>query len=305
MESGQNNKAPGRIGLVVHGGAWDIPDDEQAAHREGVGRSLEAGVAMLEGGASALDAVVACSRILEDDPAFDAGTGSHLTQDGVCELDALLMDGETLRAGAVAALRRVKNPIDLALRVLHDSPHIMLVGEGAERFYAARGGRLIDPRELIVPRELARFHARAAAPPGKGGSTVGVVARDRDGHVASATSTGGTLAKLPGRIGDSPLIGCGGYADDLAGAVSSTGYGEAIMRVVLAKGVIDDIARGLSPRAAAERAIARLSLRTGHQAGCIVVGQGGDVGWAYNSPHMAHAAYWYGPDGAPRRHVAV
>ncbi|MFN7973463.1 MAG: isoaspartyl peptidase/L-asparaginase [Acidobacteriota bacterium] len=299
----------GRIALVVHGGAWVIPDEEKEACRAGVLASLDRGIELLERGASAREAVIACVRILEDDPVFDAGRGSHLTLDGVCELDALLMDGSDLRAGAVAALRRVKNPIEAANTVLEKSLHVMLVGEGAERFYAAHGGVLCDPSELIVPREQARFEearrAQAGAATTLGGSTVGAVARDRDGHVASATSTGGTPAKLAGRIGDSPLIGCGGYADDLAGAVSSTGYGEAIMRVVLAKGVIDDMARGLSPQAAADWGIERLSLRTGSMAGCIAVGRSGDVGWAHNTPDMAAAAFWIGPGGERRRHVLL
>ena len=288
---------------MVHGGAWAIPADERAAHLRGVDASLDIGMRLLAAGASALEIAVECVRAMEDDPAFDAGTGSHLTLDGVCELDALLMTGD-LRAGSVAVLRRVKNPILAARAVLVDGRHAMLVGEGAERFYQSRGGQLIDPLDLVVPRELARS-VDGPAPPGKGGSTVGAVVYDGRGDVASATSTGGTLHKLPGRVGDSPLIGCGGYADGSVGAVGSTGKGEAIMRVVLAKGVIDRMAAGLTPQAAADASIANLTRRTGAGAGCIAVSVAGEVGWAFSTPFLAVAASWVEASGARRRHVGL
>lgn len=293
-----------RTALVIHGGAWDIPADEREAHLAGVARSLERGRAMLREGASALETACACVKILEDDPTYDAGTGSHLTRDGVCELDALVMDGRDLSAGSIGAVRRIRNPVDAALEVLRHAPHLMLVGEGAERFWAGRGGALVEPRELVVPREQRRFDEGMRLP-GSGGSTVGAVARDEAGHVAAATSTGGTLLKLPGRLGDTPLVGCGAYADDASGAVGSTGFGEAIIKVVLAKGVADAIARGLSPMAAARQGVWNLTRRTTGRAGVIAVNAAGEVGWAHTTPFMAVGAAWQGPDGAERTHATL
>ncbi len=236
--------------LIVHGGAWDIPDEAVDACKSGCQRALTAGWSILSGGGSALDAVEAAIVVLEDDPVFDAGYGSHLNFDGDVECDAIVMDGATLRAGSVAALQHIRNPIRLARKVLENCPHMMLVGEGAERFAISQSIPLCDPRELIAETEwqawqLCKKDQHAAAHHrGHEQGTVGAVAIDSPGALFAATSTGGTCCKLPGRVGDSPLIGCGCYADSEAGGVSSTGYGEAIMKIVMAKTAVDFLRHG-------------------------------------------------------------
>jgi beta-aspartyl-peptidase (threonine type) len=315
------------LSLIVHGGAWDIPDDEVEAHQEGCRRALDVGWDVLWRGGAALDAVEAAVRALEDAPIFDAGVGSVLNRDGDVELDAAIMDGETLRSGAVAAVRRVRNPITLARRVL-ESHVVLLVGQGAERFAESAGVPLCDPDELIVERERARWaalleqgdyrtqdafaraediekggHAEGEPekpnsfpgswPPGhplpNPSDTVGAVALDRRGHLAAGTSTGGTSNKLPGRVGDSPLIGCGLYADDQSGGCSSTGWGESIIKVLLAKTATDLIGAGHDPMAAARAAIEILARRVGGFGGCILLDARGRVGFAFNTPRLAYA----------------
>jgi L-asparaginase / beta-aspartyl-peptidase len=314
------------ISLIVHGGAWDIPDDEVAEHQAGCRAALEAGWQVLEHGGAALDAVEAAVRVLEDAPIFDAGVGSVLNRDGDVELDAAIMDGPSLRSGAVAAVRRVRNPITLARRVL-ESQVILLVGPGAERFAESVGLPLCDPTELIVERERTRwqellkqedfrsqdaFGAKQAegakGRKGEGenadahpftrsplhplihpGDTVGCVALDRDGRLAAGTSTGGTANKLPGRVGDSPLIGAGLYADNLTGGCSTTGWGESIMKVLLAKTATDLIGAGHDPMAAARQAIDILARRVGGLGGCILLDSAGQIGLAFNTPRMAYA----------------
>jgi beta-aspartyl-peptidase (threonine type) len=306
------------ISLIVHGGAWDIPDDEVAEHQAGCRAALEAGWQVLDHGGMALDAVEAAVRVLEDAPIFDAGVGSVLNRDGDVELDAAIMDGPTLRSGAVAAVRRVRNPITLARRVL-ESQVILLVGQGAERFAAAAGLPLCDPAELIVERERARwqellnqenFRSQDAFGAGRDtggrgavtaplpvpnvslshpGDTVGCVAFDRAGRLAAGTSTGGTANKLPGRVGDSPLIGAGLYADNQTGGCSTTGWGESIMKVLLAKTATDLIGAGHDPMAAARQAIDILARRVGGLGGCILIDSAGQIGFAFNTPRMAYA----------------
>src|SRR6266478_9710267 len=239
-----------KASLIVHGGAWDIPDESVDACKAGCQRALAAGWSVLNSGGSALDAVVAAVVVLEDDPVFDAGFGSHLTLDGYVECDAIVMDGATLRAGSVAALRRIRNPIRLARQVLENCPHMMLVAEGAERFALKQGLELCAPEDLIAETEhdawLKCRNSKHAAAHHRGHEqgTVGAVALDSNGRLFAATSTGGTCCKLPGRVGDSPLIGCGCYADKEAGGVSCTGYGEAIMKVVMAKTATDLLRTG-------------------------------------------------------------
>jgi len=313
------------ISLIVHGGAWDIPDDEVAEHQAGCSAALEAGWRVLDRGGAALDAVEAAVRVLEDAPIFDAGVGSVLNRDGDVELDAAIMDGPTLRSGALAAVRRVRNPITLARRVL-ESQVILLVGQGAERFAVAAGLPLCDPTELIVERERARWRELLAqgdfrsqdafgAKPGDKetsrqgdketsnlpvssspglplshpGDTVGCVALDRAGCLAAGTSTGGTANKLPGRVGDSPLIGAGLYADNQTGGCSTTGWGESIMKVLLAKTATDLIGAGHDPMAAARQAIDILARRVGGLGGCILLDSAGQIGFAFNTPRMAYA----------------
>jgi L-asparaginase / beta-aspartyl-peptidase len=299
--------------LIVHGGAWDIPDEAVDACKAGCERALAAGWSFLNQGGSALDAVQAAVIVLEDDPAFDAGFGSHLTLDGHVECDAIVMDGATLRAGSVAALRRIRNPIRLARHVLENCPHMMLVADGAERFAADQGLELCPPDELIANAERDAWlkcrnskHA-AAHHRGHEQGTVGAVALDSNGRLFAATSTGGTCCKLPGRVGDSPLIGCGCYADAEVGGVSCTGYGEAIMKVVLAKTAADFLRHpvgtdpNLSPSIlpkpttpdvaalAAREAVSVLAKRTHATGGVILLDRKGNPGFAFNTPRMAYA----------------
>ena len=299
--------------LIVHGGAWDIPDEAVDACKAGCERALAAGWSILNQAGSALDAVQAAVMVLEDDPAFDAGFGSHLTLDGHVECDAIVMDGATLRAGSVAALRRIRNPIRLARHVLENCPHMMLVADGAERFAADQGLELCRPDDLIADAERDAWlkcrnskHA-AAHHRGHEQGTVGAVALDSDGRLFAATSTGGTCCKLPGRVGDSPLIGCGCYADAEVGGVSCTGYGEAIMKVVLAKTAADFLRHpvgtdpNLSPSIlpkpttpdvaalAAREAVSVLAKRTHATGGVILLDRKGNPGFAFNTPRMAYA----------------
>jgi beta-aspartyl-peptidase (threonine type) len=295
--------------LIVHGGAWDIPDEALEACKIGCQRALGAGWTLLASGGSALDAVEAAIMVLEDDPVFDAGYGSHLNLDGRVECDAIIMNGETLRAGAAATLQRVKNPIQLARKILEKCPHMMLVAEGAERFAKEYGIKLCQPEELVSEAEQEAWmrckadkHA-AAHHRGHEQGTVGAVAIDREGHLFAGTSTGGTCCKLPGRIGDSPLIGCGCYADSEAGGVSCTGYGEAIMKIVMAKTTVDLLrARAIcvDPAAAADaceissadlaarEAVHLLSKRTHATGGLILLDRHGNPGFAFNTPRMAY-----------------
>ncbi len=298
--------------LIVHGGAWAIPDDMLEAHEQGVFDALQTGYALLELGASATDAVEAAVTKLEDDSTFDAGRGSFLTRDGRVQLDALLMDGGTMRAGGVACVERLRNPIQAARLVLDKSPHIYFVGQGAEEFAAAHGMPLIENSELVLDRErerlaLAQSNERAglpdltfagdalrddkspetAAPPLDSHDTVGAVALDQHGNIAAGTSTGGTLNKDPGRVGDSSLIGCGCYADNQSAAVSLTGWGEPIMKLVLGKWATDRVQLGRSPEQVAPEAISYLHKRLGGHGGIILLARDGRYGLAHNTPRMA------------------
>jgi beta-aspartyl-peptidase (threonine type) len=285
--------------IVVHGGAGDRAPDgpgEDAA-RAGCEAAAHAGFAILAAGGSALEAVQAAVRILEDDPIFNAGRGSCLTRAGTVEMDAAIMNGSALRAGAVAAVERVRNPIELARAVLDDGEHVLLAGAGALAFARERGVKLVARGYHITPaaradlaRVLARRRAEKQQRAHTGGGTVGAVARDAKGHVAAATSTGGMVGKRPGRIGDSPLVGAGTYADDLAGAASATGHGERIIQIALSKTAIDLLAAGVAPGAAARRAVAILGKRTGGRGGLILVGRTGGPGVAFNTRSMRWAA---------------
>jgi beta-aspartyl-peptidase (threonine type) len=310
--------------LLVHGGAWAIPDDAAEAHEAGVRRALEVGHEILARGGAAVDAVEAAVIVLEDDPTFDAGRGSFLTSNGRVQLDALLMDGGRMRAGGVACVERLRNPIKAARLVLEKSPHVYFVGPGAEEFAHAHGMELIDNAELVLDRERARLvdaqerqeagladetfsgmqddkspetafadrdggsqKASGSGPTQRSHDTVGAVALDAYGNLAAATSTGGTLNKTPGRVGDSSLIGCGCYADNLSAAVSLTGWGEPIMKLVLGKWATDRVAAGSAPEMAAREAISYLYNRLGGHGGIILLGPDGRFGLAHNTPAMA------------------
>lgn len=276
-----------------------MPDDAVAAHEAGIEKALAAGYRLLEKGASAVDAVEAAVAVMEDDDTFDAGYGSFLTSDGRVQMDALLMNGENLRTGGVACVERLRNPIHAARLVLDKSPHVYFVAQGAEKFAEEQGMVLCENSELVVPRERDRLEkAQAAAraghgdttfsgPPANSHDTVGAVALDIRGNVAAGTSTGGTLNKAPGRVGDSSLIGCGCYADNLSAAVSLTGWGEPIMKLVLGKWAVDRVAAGDSPDEAAHAAIDYLFNRLGGHGGIILLSPDGRVGMAHNTPRMA------------------
>jgi beta-aspartyl-peptidase (threonine type) len=336
--------------LIVHGGAWAIPPEMAADHLAGVAQALKTGHAILEWGGTATDAVEAAVTILEDDPTFDAGRGSFLTSKGTVQLDALLMDGATLRAGGVACVERLRNPIQAARLVLDKSPHVYFVGAGAEEFAASHGMTLIDNSELVLDRERIRLkeaQSRLSAgladitfsgalgrddkspetavhksqsgsssenqsgcpilelssdsrvggqdvpdiptpsPDFESHDTVGAVALDQYGNLAAGTSTGGTLNKAPGRVGDSSLIGCGCYADNDSAAVSLTGWGEPIMKLVLGKWATDKVSQGLTPELAAKQAIEYLFKRLGGHGGIILLAPDGQFGLAHNTPNMA------------------
>lgn len=280
--------------LIVHGGAWDIPDSAIPDCRSGIDRALRAGRDVLAKNGSALDAVEAAVAVLEDDITFDAGIGSHLNRDGRVQLDAIIMDGATLKSGAVAALERIKNPIHLARKVLDSSEHMMLAAAGAELFAQENGIPLCDPSELVIERERAAWlrcreggHHYLFHFDHKHG-TVGAAALDSRGRLAAATSTGGTCCKFPGRVGDSPLIGCGCYADSEAGAVSCTGHGEAIMKIVMAKSAADLLRTGADSPAAAAESIQLLARRTQSTGGLILLDRRGIPAASFNTPRMAY-----------------
>lgn len=272
-----------------------MPDDVVEDHRRGVQKALRVGWDVLSSGGSALKAVEEAVVVMEDDDTFDAALGSFLTADGKVQMDALIMDGATLRAGGVGCVERLRNPIRAARLILSESPHVYFVGEGAEQFVAGLGMGLIENSELVIEREKIRLvAAKAAAAQGKrdltfagGHDTVGAVALDSAGHLAAATSTGGTINKTPGRVGDSSLIGCGCYADDQSGAVSCTGWGEPMMKLVLGKWATDRIASGAPPELAAREAIGYLSSRLDGHGGMILLDARGRYGIAHNTPRMA------------------
>lgn len=263
--------------IIVHGGAGPIKDDSLPVRLDGCKAAALAGWKILQQGGMALDATQAAVVVLEDNPLFNAGTGSTLNSLGRVEMDAAIMEGQSLRAGAVTAVTGIKNPIKLARRVMEDGRHVMLAGEGALLFAREIGFPEVSPEALIVEPEKTRWD-------GKHG-TVGCVALDGTGRLAVATSTGGIFNKRPGRVGDSPLIGCGTYADE-HGAVSCTGQGEAIIRVVLAKSAVDFLNDGADAQFAAAKALDLLAAKTGSTAGLIVIDRDGKIGYARNTTHM-------------------
>ena len=284
--------------LVVHGGAWAIPDDMVEAHLNGVRNAAAAGWRALERGGSALDAVEAAVVVLEDDETFDAGRGSFLNRDGKVQLDAFIMDGATLRGGGVGCVERLRNPVRAARKILSDSTHVYFVAEGAERFAEEHGIGLCRNEDLIIPREVARLreyqaqgtnHGNDLFAPAISHDTVGAVALDAKGDIAASTSTGGILNKDPGRLGDSSLIGCGCYADYESAAASTTGWGEPIMKLVLAKWAADRVAAGNLPQWAAQEAMNYLKQRLNGHGGIILLDGQGRFGIAHNTPRMAWA----------------
>jgi len=303
--------------LVVHGGSGvieraDLSPDQDRAYRAALTAAAEAGAALLARGGAALDAVEAAVRVLEDDPLFNAGRGAVYTAEGNAELDAAIMDGATLAAGAVAGATRTRNPIRLARAVMEHSDHVLLGGEGAEAFAASRGLPQEDPGYFFVERRwraLEKHLKREGLPvpvrpggvkadealaalahdEGKRG-TVGVVARDANGNLAAGTSTGGTTGKRWGRVGDSPVVGAGTYASNASAAVSGTGEGEFFIRLAVAHRICDLVElKGLTLQAAADQVVQDELSRLGGHGGVICVGQDGEMAWSFNTSGMYRA----------------
>lgn len=271
--------------IIVHGGAHTITDDKVEAHKVGCTHAADAAAQLLEDRGTCLEAVEAAIKILEDDPTFNAGFGSTLNSLGEVEMDAAIMEGSGLHAGAVASIRGVRHPISVAREVM-DTPHALLSGEGARNFARERSCELCPPEAMVCDEIVAEWKASNQM---RGSDTVGAVALDLFGNFAAGTSTGGLMHKMPGRIGDSPLIGLGLYADNMAGAVALTGTGESIMRLALAHRIISAMCDGEEADRAAEEAIAVMARRVGGEAGCIVLDRQGRIGLAHNAQNLAHA----------------
>ncbi len=278
--------------IIVHGGAGADPAEGRDELRAGIRAAAQAGWTRLSEGESAVDAVEAAVRALEDHPRFNAGRGSVLTIAGTVEVDASIMEGNRLRCGAVGAVSRIANPVTLARRVMEDGRHVLLVAEGALAFARAAGLPECDPDTLITERQRRR-HRDALAAGGADGGTVGAVALDRHGTVAAATSTGGIAGKLPGRVGDSALVGSGTYADSTLGGASCTGNGEAIIRAVLARRALEYLKEADDPDYAARVAVDLLVEEGGGDGGLILLDWRGRLGWAHSTPLMPVA--WMSP----------
>ena len=298
--------------IAIHGGAGGLPrehlpSEQQRRYRDALAAALDCGYALLEAGGSSLDAVIAAVRLLEDDPLFNAGRGAALTREGIAELDAAVMDGSTLRAGGVAAVRHVKHPIELARRVMEKSRHVLLVGAGAEEFALEEGFELLPNAyfrtaerrtELDLLRSGQHVSELVPAPHG----TVGAVARDAHGNLAAATSTGGMSNKRPGRVGDSPVIGAGTYARNGACAVSATGHGEYFMRLVAAYHVCAAVEyRGLGVQEAVRETIHERLAGLGGRGGIIAVDAGGRIALDFNTEGMFRGAR----DSSGRREIGL
>lgn len=276
--------------VLVHGGAGDVAEGVRAAHAEGCRAAAERGLAVLLETGSAIDAAVAAVRMLEDDPRFNAGTGACLTSTGTIELDASIMEGTSLRAGAVASLPPFRDPIAIARTVMDDGRHVLYAADGARAFAIERGFVPAEPSTMITEAARERLtafqHGRVGG--GWAGGTVGAVVCDSKGRVVAATSTGGMVGKRPGRIGDSPILGAGTYADDEAGAASATGDGEAALRLGLTRYAIEQMRIGASARSAADASIAAFGARVGGKGGIILVSRRGEPAWARNTVTMSY-----------------
>lgn len=283
---------PRPFGLVIHGGAGRIlrsemkPEQEKAC-RTGLEAALKAGYAVLESGGSSLDAVEAAVRVLEDDPSFNAGKGAVLTAEGQAELDAAIMDGRKQAAGSVAGLRHIRNPISLARKVMERSPHVMLIGDGAEAFARTQGLAFVAPDYFITPqRREAWRKAKAKAEGGDPKGTVGAVALDQQGNLAAATSTGGMMMKRWGRVGDAPLIGAGTWADNATCAVSCTGWGEFFIRTAVAHDIAARMAYGGAKLEGAAQASLDKAKALGGDGGLIALDVQGHLTLPFNTQGM-------------------
>jgi beta-aspartyl-peptidase (threonine type) len=275
-----------RPAILVHGGAGRRVAEIETAAAAGCAAAAAVGWTLLDGGGSALAAVLAAVAALEDDPTFNAGVGSCLTAEGTVEMDASVMDGRRRAGAGVGVLTTVRNPIRLAAALLVDGRHVLMAGAGAEAFARRSGLATSTPESFITARQRERWEKRLRAE----GGTVGAVAVDRDGHVAAATSTGGVVSKLPGRIGDSAVLGAGTYADDRAGAASATGDGEAIIIAGLAKAAVDALRSGRHPAHVAAALVRTAGQESGAALGLILVDRFGRGAVAHNAEHMATCA---------------
>ncbi|WP_126626904.1 isoaspartyl peptidase/L-asparaginase family protein [Dictyobacter alpinus] len=285
------------IALIVHGGAGNISPERADAAQAGCKAAASIGWQMLQNGGSALDAVEAAVRSLEDNPEFNAGRGSCLNKDGKIEMDASIMDGSNLTVGAIAGVQLIRHPITLARRV-QESEHAFLIGAGAEFFAKEQGIEFCTYEDLLTERQYnawkkhdstsLTYEAKGPGEKSEKHGTVGAIAIDSQGHLACATSTGGILNKYPGRVGDSPLIGCGFYADEHA-AISCTGYGEDFIRLMIARRAASSVAEGHSAQEAADAAIQFLAEHAEGDGGLIIIDRNGNIGKAKNSAHLAHA----------------
>jgi len=277
--------------VAAHGGAGDVDPARRPEHVAGCRTAAEAGLAVLLAGATVLDAVQAAVESMEDNPLFNAGTGASLTEDGELELDASVMEGTSLRAGAVAALPPFEHPIRIARAALEDARHILYAGAGAAAFARTAGFCPARPETMVTEAAVERLRRFREGQVGAGwaGGTVGAVACDSRGRVAAATSTGGTVGKRSGRVGDTPIIGAGTYADDDGGACSATGIGEAIMRACLARACVDLMRAGLPAGEAARAALEVLGRRFGGKGGLVAIDPGGRVAALWNTTTMSHA----------------
>jgi len=291
------------VAIAIHGGAGTMPRTEmtpevEAAYRADLQKALDAGYQVLESGGAGMDAVTTAVRILEDSPLFNAGKGSVFNRDGVVEMDAAVMDGATLKAGSVTGIMHIKNPIDLARLVMEHSGHVMLAGHGAEEFALERGMTLVpnsyfhtDKRREQLERALRTGQAHLAPIEPNYFGTVGAVARDSAGNLAAATSTGGMTGKRPGRIGDSPIIGAGTYANNETAAISATGAGEFFIRWGVARDMHALMAyKGLSLEAAAEELVQKKLRAAKGEGGVIAVDAKGNVSMNFNSEGMFRGA---------------
>jgi beta-aspartyl-peptidase (threonine type) len=273
----------------VHGGAGDLPEVARPMHAAGCQRAAEAGLRKLLETGSAIEGAIAAVRVLEDDSRFNAGTGACLTNAGTIELDASVMEGSGLRAGAVTALPPYANPIEIARAVMDEGRHVLYAAHGADAFARMKGFVPAEPGSMITPAAKKRLAEFLAGQVGGGwaGGTVGAVAFDREGHVVAATSTGGMVGKRPGRVGDSPILGAGTYADDLAGAASATGDGEAALRLGLTRFAIERLRAGVAAQQAADESIAAFGTRVSGKGGIILVSRTGEPGFARNTATMS------------------
>ncbi|XP_071336974.1 isoaspartyl peptidase/L-asparaginase [Trachinotus anak] len=295
--------------VVVHGGAWAIPDELAKASVDGVKAAACEGFSVLKRGGNAVDAVEAAVRIMEDNTVFNAGHGAALNSDGEVELDAIIMDGSTLASGAVSCVKNIANPVSLARAVMEKTAHIMLADRGANLFAESIGMATIPTETLVTECERKEWEKHKNYVTGVmedfnsqwAHDTVGAVAVDCAGNVACATSTGGIRHKMVGRVGDSPIIGCGGYADNFSGAVSCTGHGESILKVTLARLILSQIEQGKSVAEASQLSLQYMGDRVRGAGGAIVVSPSGQWAATFTTERMAWAAVenddlWYGLD---------